>query len=83
MSYILTFTSTHEAICAEKALRQAGYPVGVLPMPTEIHAGCGIALRVDDRIAAKTVLEENHIPVAAAYQAVANNSTTVYIPCRP
>lgn len=79
MSYILTFDNTHAAIFAEKALLQAGYPVGVMPVPSGIRAGCGIALRVDDYIASSALLEKNNIIVAAVYQAsVTNNLSTEY-----
>ncbi|AET69666.1 Protein of unknown function (DUF3343) [Desulfosporosinus orientis DSM 765] len=78
MSYILTFANTHAAIFAEKALLQAGYQVGVMPLPSGIKAGCGIALRVADHIGAKALLEENNIMVAAVYQALTNSQDTVY-----
>lgn len=78
MSYILTFANTHAAIFAEKALLQAGYPVGVMPLPSGIKAGCGIALRVTDHISSNTLLKENNIVVSAVYQASANLQGTVY-----
>lgn len=78
MSYILTFPNTHMSIFAEKALLQAGYPAGVMPLPSSIKAGCGIALRVDDYIASMALLQENNIDVSAVYQVSANVQGTVY-----
>lgn len=78
MSYILTFANTHAAIFAEKALLQAGYPVGVMPLPSGIKAGCGIALRVADHIASIALLKESKIVVPAVYQASTNLQGTVY-----
>lgn len=78
MSYILTFASTHGSILAEKTLLQAGYSVGVMPLPSGIKAGCGIALRVADHIGAKALLQENNVVVAAVYQASVNAHETVY-----
>jgi len=78
VSYILTFANTHAAIFAEKALLQAGYPVGVMPLPSAIKAGCGITLRVADYIASITLLKENKIVVAAVYQASTNLQGSVY-----
>ena len=72
MLYILTFTNTHSAIFAEKALLQAGYQVGVMPIPSGIKAGCGIALRVTDYIMSNAFLKEKNIIVAAVYQASEN-----------
>ena len=78
MSYILTFANTHAAIFAEKALLQAGYSVGVMPLPSGIKAGCGIALRVADHIASNALLKENNIVVSAVFQATANLEGTLY-----
>ena len=78
MSYILTFANTHAAIFAEKALLQAGYSVGVMPLPSGIKAGCGIALRVADHIASNALLKENNIVVSAVFQATANIEGTLY-----
>lgn len=78
MSYILTFASTHASIFAEKALLQAGYRVGVMPLPSSIKAGCGLALRVDDYKASSALLKENNIVVSAVYQASAKALGTVY-----
>ncbi|MDR3601642.1 MAG: DUF3343 domain-containing protein [Desulfosporosinus sp.] len=78
MAYILTFANTHAAIFAEKALLQAGYSVGVMPLPSGIKAGCGIALRVADHLASSALLLEKNIVVAAVYQATANSQGTGY-----
>ena len=43
---IITFSNTHQAISAEGILLAAGFPVKVMPMPSEIAAGCGICLRI-------------------------------------
>ncbi|NLI94127.1 MAG: DUF3343 domain-containing protein [Peptococcaceae bacterium] len=78
MSYILTFPNTHAAIIAEKKLLQSGYPVGVMPMPTTIQSGCGIALRVEDYYSSHELLKKNNILVEAVYEVSANNQGTVY-----
>ena len=78
MAYILTFANTHAAIFAEKALLQAGYPVGVMPLPSSIKAGCGIALRVVDYIASNALLKQNNIVVSAVYQVPENSQGPVY-----
>ncbi|WP_068963259.1 DUF3343 domain-containing protein [Desulfosporosinus sp. BG] len=78
MSYILTFANTHEAIFAEKALLQGGHSVGVMPLPSSIKAGCGIALRVVDYIASNALLKESNIVVSAVYQALANSQGSLY-----
>jgi len=78
VAYILTFANTHAAIFAEKALLQAGYPVGVMPLPSSIKAGCGIALRVVDYIASNALLKQNNIVVSAVYQVPENSQGPVY-----
>lgn len=78
MSYILTFANTHAAIFAEKALLQAEYSVGVMPLPSSIKAGCGIALRVVDYIMSNALLKENNIVVSAVYHVQEKSHGSVY-----
>jgi len=78
VSYILTFANTHAAIFAEKALLQAGYPVGVMPLPSSIKAGCGIALRVANYSMSIALLKENNIVVSAVYQVSEKSPGFVY-----
>lgn len=78
MRYIITFPNTHMAILAEKSLLQGGFSVGVMPVPSSISAGCGIALRVTDYQAAKTHVSENNILISAIYQAITSEKGTVY-----
>lgn len=76
--YILTFPNTHMAIYAEKVLLKAGFSVGVMPLPSSIKAGCGIALRVDDYIMSKELLTKNNIVVSDVYQPLHNVQGTDY-----
>jgi hypothetical protein len=46
MEYIITFINTNHAIKAEQGLLKKNINVGVLPLPSQISAGCGISLRV-------------------------------------
>lgn len=46
VEYIITFNSTNIAIKAEQLLLARGLHVGVLPLPPQISAGCGISLRI-------------------------------------
>jgi hypothetical protein len=54
---ILCFSSTHAAIAAEDALREAGIPLQVIPKPEWLGAGCGLAFRLDPSVAT-AALEE-------------------------
>ena len=42
MEYIIAFKSTSAAVKAEQLLAGAGLRAGVLPLPAQIRAGCGI-----------------------------------------
>jgi len=46
MEYVITFKNTNFAIKAEQLLLALNLQVGVMPLPTEISAGCGICLRI-------------------------------------
>ena len=47
MEYIFAFKNTNRAISAEQRLLECGIRVGVLPLPSQVRAGCGICLRVN------------------------------------
>ena len=42
---IITFNSTHHAIASEQRLQSAGLAVRIIPVPTQVTADCGLALR--------------------------------------
>lgn len=43
--FLLSFSSTHDGINAKMHLRNK-YPFTILPTPREIHASCGISIRI-------------------------------------
>jgi selenide,water dikinase len=63
IEYIITFGSTNYAIKSEQILLDKGLHVGVLPLPAQISAGCGISLRVapDEARAALMALAEGGV----------------------
>ena len=46
MEYVIAFKNTNQAIKAEHCLLEKGLSTGVMPLPPQIKAGCGICLRV-------------------------------------
>ena len=62
---IITFSSVHHALKAEKILLQGGTKVTLIPVPREISSDCGIALEVPDgeETRIKSMLEENRVAV--------------------
>ncbi|MCL4367859.1 MAG: DUF3343 domain-containing protein [Actinobacteria bacterium] len=43
---VFTFPSTHAAMAAEDALREAGFALEIIPPPPPLSAGCGLAIRL-------------------------------------
>lgn len=41
---IVTFASVHQALRAEKVLREQGIPISVINTPREVSSDCGISL---------------------------------------
>lgn len=54
---ILSFASTHAAMAAEDALRNAGLALQVVPVPAWVAADCGLALRLDSADADRATQE--------------------------
>lgn len=45
-SCVVSFASTHDAMRAELACTRAGVPGRIIPLPTQIHADCGLAWKM-------------------------------------
>lgn len=60
---IFSFASSHYAMAAEQAASQIP-EARLIPLPPEISAGCGLALRVDETNIQKAIafLAEHQIP---------------------
>jgi hypothetical protein len=66
----MAFPSTHLAMAAEDALRDEGVPLQVIPLPTWIAAGCGLAIRLqaEDAPRAEEVLRRRAINVRGVHE---------------
>jgi hypothetical protein len=80
MEYIITFKNTNFAIKAEQCLFEKKLRVGVLPLPSQISAGCGICLRVkpDEIKAALEILAGKSIDEAGLFLRTEENNQFVY-----
>lgn len=69
MNIILTFSSIHHALSAEKVFIAEGLSHEVMPTPRSINMSCGLSLKVagENVSRVQTLLVEGHIQVAAAY----------------
>jgi hypothetical protein len=80
MEYIITFKNTNFAIKAEQCLLEQKLQVGVLPLPSQISAGCGICLRVnqDEIKQALEALAGKSVDVQSLYSREAENGQYAY-----
>lgn len=60
---IVAFPSTHDAIKAETLAKRSDLTVRVIPLPPEVSAGCGLALRADleDEAALRALLAREEV----------------------
>ena len=80
MEYIITFKNTNLAIKAEQCLLERKLSVSILPLPSQISAGCGICLRTGEK-EIKPVLEalaRNNIHEIGLFSRVTENNKYVY-----
>lgn len=65
----MTFSSTHHALRAEELLEAAEIDLDVVPMPREITAECGLAMKFPlvEREKAENILTENKVDVRGIY----------------
>jgi len=80
MEYVITFNNTNHAIKAEQCLLKHSLQVGVLPLPAQIKAGCGISLRValSDIKTAICIITDNDIMEFRLYTREMVNGKYVY-----
>ena len=50
---IIAFDSTHHAIACEKLLQDNGFKARIIPVPVQVTAGCGLAVRLKQRMPKK------------------------------
>ena len=67
---VLVFASTHAAMAAEDALREAEIALQVIPLPVWVAADCGLALRLDgmDAGRAREELRQRGIEVRGIHE---------------
>ena len=64
---VVTFASTSDALAMEAAARERGIPGRVIPVPSEIDAGCGLAWCAPTGIALEGMLEAAGVQYEAIY----------------
>ncbi|HCF49416.1 MAG TPA: hypothetical protein DER60_03990 [Syntrophomonas sp.] len=66
---LLTFSTTTQALKAEKVLHRSGAEYLVIPIPREISASCGLAVktRLESLAAQRELLQNEQVRVEAAY----------------
>lgn len=82
MEILIAFDTTTSAICAEKALLDAGIPVKVMNIPSSIKAGCGISLRLapPDFARAARLLQDKNLASCGYYERMVENGKSQYTP---
>ena len=70
MTCILIFQSVHHVMKAEKALKERGVAVDLIPVPREISSDCGVALQVPSEAidVALCFIEEGGLSCVGCYQ---------------
>lgn len=72
---LLTFTSTHHAIKAEKLVAGAGLDFDIIPTPRAITASCGLSLELRDEqlMGAVQLLAESQVKPQAIFRRLAKD----------
>ncbi len=71
---LITFANSHLVLKAEKSLESENMDIKVIPLPTEISAGCGLSIICDlDKISDSTnILDKNEIQYKKIYKVIKN-----------
>lgn len=70
MVFVITFTSSHQAMFANKAINKNDLVCEVIPTPREISSECGFSLLIylDDQEHLKLYLKKNQIKYDKVYR---------------
>lgn len=80
MEIVSTFDSTHHALKFEKTLKESGIKLIVMPVPREISASCGLAVKfsIEDFDKVKELVKIYEILVKNFYEILIENDRRVY-----
>lgn len=80
LEIIATFDSTHYALKFEKTLKENNITLVVLPVPREISASCGLAVKfsIDDFDQVKELTKIHEISVKKFYEILIESNRRVY-----
>lgn len=78
--YVAVFDSTHYALKFEKAVRDWGFNISIMPVPREITASCGISakLEADEIENIMALVVKNDLNVSGYYHVEVQNGRKVY-----
>lgn len=67
--FLIVFKNTHDAIEAEKVLKEKGVKVTIMPTPTYITQSCGISIKLDEEFIeqVKDIINEGVITIKNVY----------------
>lgn len=70
MRLVITYPGTTQAMGMEKAAREAGLPGRLIPVPSAIHAGCGMAWSapVEARSQLESLMKDKGIELEEIYE---------------
>lgn len=68
--FIVTFSSTHNALKAEKALKEKDAPFTLMPTPKKLAAFCSLSILFEekDRLLIEDILRKSKVKTAAIYK---------------
>ncbi len=80
LEIIATFDSTHHALKFEKTLKESSIKLVVMPVPREISASCGLAVKfsIDDFEKVNELTRNHEILVKKFYEILIENQRRVY-----
>ena len=80
-AFLYVFRSTHHAIKFESTWKEHHKQVTILPVPREISASCGLAVRVEGTLTAvKDFVSQQQLEVAGMYRIVYDEEKKRYEP---
>lgn len=72
---VMSFKTTHDAIRGESLVKKENIDARLIPLPPEISAGCGLALRLlaEDKDRIKSIFNKGEVSIDGYFSMVKEN----------
>ncbi|MCD6281243.1 MAG: DUF3343 domain-containing protein [Deltaproteobacteria bacterium] len=76
---VFVFYCIYDVMKAEKAFKDSGIPIDIIPVPRQVSSDCGMAVSLEEeyKIRAQDILVEHNIEIKGVYKRLSSNEWVI------